>query len=96
MNMLHKMITFTQRMKGYEKAPKRKHFSEVIWSWIGAFLGIYLVSILSKSAGITSTDGLFLIGSFGASAVLIYAAPQLDFSQPRNFLGGQALSAPSF
>lgn len=34
-----------------------------------------------------------MIGSFGASAVLVFGAPQLDFSQPRNFLGGQVLSA---
>jgi CBS domain-containing membrane protein len=33
------------------------------------------------------------VGSFGASAVLIYGAPQAEFSQPRNLLGGHILSA---
>ena len=30
--------------------------------------------------------------SFGASAVLLYGAPQVPFSQPRNVLGGHMLS----
>ena len=34
-----------------------------------------------------------MVGSFGASAVLIYGAPQADFSQPRNLLGGHIISA---
>ena len=40
-----------------------------------------------------AADRLFLIGSFGATAVLLYAAPQAAFSQPRNVLGGHLLSA---
>jgi len=35
----------------------------------------------------------FLIGSFGASAVLAYGAPQAPFSQPRNIIGGHCISA---
>jgi len=38
-------------------------------------------------------DGFFLLGSFGASAVLIYGAPEVSFSQPRNLIGGHILSA---
>ncbi len=36
---------------------------------------------------------LFLVASFGASAVLIYGVPQAEFSQPRNLLGGHLISA---
>jgi CBS-domain-containing membrane protein len=35
----------------------------------------------------------FLIGSFGASAVLIYGAPNSPLAQPRNVIGGHFLSA---
>ncbi len=38
-------------------------------------------------------DSLFLIGSFGASAVLIYGAPQVEYAQPRNLIGGHIISA---
>jgi len=37
-------------------------------------------------------DLTLLIGSFGASAVLIYGAPKSPFAQPRNVIGGHMLS----
>jgi CBS-domain-containing membrane protein len=39
------------------------------------------------------TDNLFLIGSLGASAVLVYGAPRSPLAQPRNLVGGHMLSA---
>lgn len=41
----------------------------------------------------TSSTAPFLIGSFGASAVLLFATPQSPLAQPRNVLGGHVLSA---
>jgi CBS domain-containing membrane protein len=40
-----------------------------------------------------ASDSIFLVGSFGASAVLIYGVPQAELSQPRNLIGGHILSA---
>ena len=34
-----------------------------------------------------------LIGSFGATAVLLYGAPQSPLAQPRNVIGGHVVSA---
>jgi len=34
-----------------------------------------------------------IIGSFGASAVLLFGAPSAPFSQPRNVIGGHVLSS---
>ena len=42
---------------------------------------------------LSGIDYLFLIGSFGASAVLVYGVPMAEFSQPRNVIGGHVLSA---
>jgi CBS-domain-containing membrane protein len=39
------------------------------------------------------TAMVMLIGSFGASAVLIYGAIESPLAQPRNLLGGHVLSA---
>ena len=36
---------------------------------------------------------VFIIGSFGASAILIYGVPGAPFSQPRNMFGGNIISA---
>lgn len=84
---------FFSRMKGKESCPARKPFSKIAWSWLGAFLGIYAVSILNSATNSNLLDNLFLVGSFGATAVLLYGAPQADFSQPRNVIGGHLLSA---
>ena len=80
-------------MKPTGTCPPRKPVSKIIWSWIGAFLGILLVLIIGKCLSHASIDSLFLIGSFGASAVLVYGAPMAEFSQPRNLLGGHVVSA---
>lgn len=39
------------------------------------------------------TDLVFIIGSFGASAVLIYGAIKSPLAQPRNLMGGHIISA---
>lgn len=67
--------------------------SKIVWSWIGAFVGIYLVALTGKYTGLAGVNNVFLIGSFGASAVLVYGAPMADFSQPRNIVGGHFFSA---
>ena len=84
---------FFARMTGGGTCPPRKPFSKIAWSWLGAFVGIYLVAVLTRVTHADPTTSLFLVGSFGASAVLIYGAPQVEFAQPRNLMGGHILSA---
>ena len=62
-------------------------------SWIGGFLGIFLIEQIGRMIDLGDRTSLFLIGSFGASAVLAYGAPQAPFSQPRNLIGGHCISA---
>lgn len=66
-------------------------FTEHFWSFVGAFVGIGLVAFLHTE--LADTDYLFLIGSFGASSVLIYGAIQSPLAQPRNLVGGHVVSA---
>ena len=79
-------------MKGGGVSPPAVSHSEVVWSFIGAMSGIGLVAWLHQH--IADPAGLsMLIGSFGASAVLLYGAPQSPLAQPRNLLGGHFVSA---
>jgi CBS-domain-containing membrane protein len=72
--------------------PPRVSLGEVCWSWIGSFLGIAVVALVHHR--LVDPQGLtLLIGSFGASAVLIYGAVRSPLAQPRNLLGGHVLSA---
>lgn len=80
-------------MKSSGCCPPRKPIKKIVWSWLGAFLGIYSILLCSQHLQLTSRESFFLIGSFGASCVLVYGAPSAEFSQPRNLLGGHILSA---
>jgi len=60
---------------------------EVTFSWLGGFLAIALIGVLTKSF-----DTLLVLGSFGASCVLIFAYPKSPFSQPRNVVLGHFFS----
>ncbi|WP_232223810.1 HPP family protein [Desulforegula conservatrix] len=79
-------------MKGVTKSPPRVSIAEILWSWIGAFLGISLVGIVHYRFFVPS-DLVMLIGSFGASAVLVYGAIKSPLAQPRNVIGGHMISA---
>ena len=68
------------------------NLGDVFWSWVGAFIGVGLVSFLHFNL-VSGTDLVMLIGSFGASAVLLYGAIGSPLAQPRNLLGGHVFSA---
>lgn len=67
-------------------------FKEHFWSFIGAFVGIGLIAFF-QSEMLLREENVFLIGSFGASSVLIYGAIQSPLAQPRNLIGGHVISA---
>ncbi len=63
-----------------------------LWTFIGAFIGIALIGVVQQ-AQFDHYDSVFLIGSFGASAVLIFGATNSPLAQPRNLIGGHLLCA---
>jgi len=67
-------------------------FRETFWSFVGSFIGIALIGYI-QSRYLDSVENVFLIGSFGATAVLIYGAIQSPLAQPRNLIGGHIISA---
>jgi CBS domain-containing membrane protein len=67
-------------------------YREKLWSFLGAFAGIGAIALL-QSFYLTREENVFLIGSFGASGVLLYGAIQSPLAQPRNLVGGHVLSA---
>lgn len=73
-------------------SPPRVSISEIIWSWTGSFLGIGAVAAIHFGF-LDETDLMMIIGSFGASAVLIYGAVKSPLAQPRNLVGGHLISA---
>jgi CBS domain-containing membrane protein len=67
-------------------------YKEHFWSFVGAFVGIGLITFF-QSKILTEYENIFLIGSFGASSVLVYGSIQSPLAQPRNLVGGHVVSA---
>lgn len=65
---------------------------EHILTFFGAFTGIGLIGLLN-SHYLVANDNLFLIGSFGASSVLVYGLINSPLAQPRNLIGGHLICA---
>lgn len=85
-------MSFFSKMRGGGQSPPAVGFPEIAWSWVGAFLGITPVAFLNYNL-FSGDDLVYLIGSFGASAVLIYGAVRSPLAQPRNLVGGHVISA---
>jgi CBS-domain-containing membrane protein len=79
-----------QRLRAIE--PPRLAAREILRSGIGGFLGIAAVAGLNAWL-FPGNPFALVIGSLGASAVLLYGAMRSPLAQPRNLLGGHVLSA---
>lgn len=85
-------MDYFRKMRGTTQSPPRVAAMEVLWSWVGAVIGIALVGLIHAEM-VDQTGQALLIGSFGATAVLVYGAIRSPLAQPRNVLGGHVLSA---
>ena len=82
---------YLSKMKGGAKSPPGVGFAEVLWSWLGAVIGVGICGYLSANY-FEPKDLTLLIGSFGASAVLVYGAIKSPLAQPRNLVGGHIIA----
>ncbi len=86
------MKNYIQKMSGGRKSGSTITFTDVWWSFLGSAIGIGLCAFIS-SYYLKALDLTLIIGSFGASAVLIYGAVTSPLAQPRNLIGGHLVSA---
>lgn len=85
---------YLRKMRGTTRSsPPRVMDAEILWSWIGGFVGMSAVTWIDRLILGAGGPNLPLIGSFGASAVLVYGAPKSPLAQPRNLVGGHLISA---
>ncbi len=83
------MISYFKKFKGtQEELPKRAASKTILLAWIGSFLTIAILMLLS-----TNLNETLILGSFGASCVLVFAFPKSPFSQPRNVILGHCISS---
>lgn len=67
-------------------------FKEHFWAFVGSFVGLGTISYLNFEL-LSKYDLTLLIGSFGASCVLIYGAIESPLAQPKNLFNGHLISA---
>lgn len=63
------------------------HVAESIIAGVGALIGLSFIGVIAQSA-----QTMMLIAPFGATAVLLFSAPNSPFSKPLNVFGGYFIS----
>ncbi|KAI1822975.1 HPP family-domain-containing protein [Xylaria intraflava] len=58
---------------------------------LGVFISLILIQLISHQIPWVATDGLVIVGSFGAAAVLEFYTFESPLAQPRSFVIGQII-----
>jgi CBS-domain-containing membrane protein len=83
------MITFLKKIKGDgAELPPKPTIKAVALAWLGGVIAIAVIAVLADSLSAT-----LMLGSFGASCVLVFGYPDVPFSQPRNIIVGHFISS---
>lgn len=75
-------------MQGGAALPVRPGSGQIAIAWLGGCLAIGVVAYVASV-----THASLILGSFGATCVLVFGFPESPFSQPRNIIGGHVLSS---
>lgn len=67
--------------------PPKTSIKDVMFAFVGGLISISIIGYLTSSY-----DNLLVMGSFGASCVLLFGFPRSPFSQPRNVILGHLFS----
>ena len=81
------MSYFIKFLGKSEKLPPKADLKEIAFAFLGGFIAIAIVGFLTKEY-----NNLLVMGSFGASCVLLFGFANSPFSQPRNVIFGHFLS----
>jgi len=68
--------------------PPKQPVSSIILAGVGGFFAIAVLAYLAQNL-----EAALVLGSFGASCVLVFGFPDAPFSQPRNVVAGHVLSS---
>jgi CBS-domain-containing membrane protein len=82
------MKRILNKIRGDTKLPPRPQHMQVFTGLIGGAVGIGSIALLAHSQGVP-----LLMAPFGATCVLLFAAPDAPLAQPRNVVGGHFISS---
>jgi len=82
-------MSFLDKLKGDgAPLPPQPALKLVALAWLGGFLAIATVALMTDFLSVA-----LVLGSFGASCVLVFGYPDVPFSQPRNVVVGHVISS---
>lgn len=83
-------MTWLDKLKGGGDRPARPDIKVVLKAALGAWLAIGFIAWLADTVQMP-----LLLGSLGASCVMLFGFPDLPFSQPRHVVVGHVVSSLS-
>ncbi len=81
-NVLHKLFESSMPL------PARPTSKNVLLAGLGGFIAIAAIALMADYAG-----AILILGSFGASCVIVFALTDTPLAQPRNVIAGHFLSS---
>jgi CBS-domain-containing membrane protein len=82
------MYPYFSKMRGGAECPPRAPLQLIMLAGLGGLLAIAAVAYLADVSQMP-----LVLGSFGASCVLLFGFPDSPFSQPRNVIAGHFLAS---
>jgi CBS-domain-containing membrane protein len=79
---------YLAKINGSADYQPRFSLNQVLFSYIGSFIGIATLAYLSVGSGYP-----LIAAPFGAAAVLVFAVPNAPLAQPRNLIFGNFIGA---
>jgi len=79
---------YLRKLRGGGPLPPRLPLQSIAFSFLGSLLAIGSVALITTRSAVP-----LVLGSFGASCVLLFGYPDNPFSQPRNVIGGHFLAS---
>jgi CBS-domain-containing membrane protein len=86
--LMVKELIFSRFKGNCMPLPALPPLKSIALAWLGGALAI---AIIEKLVGLLSAP--LMLGSFGASCVLVFGYPDVPFSQPRNVIVGHFISS---
>ncbi|GHJ84845.1 hypothetical protein NliqN6_1247 [Naganishia liquefaciens] len=92
----YRPATFNDRTRflpQYRDKPWVKKTENVILTFLGAWTALTFIALAARAAPFQARNVPTIVGSFGAEAVLLYAAHNSPMAQPRNIVFSMPVSA---
>lgn len=84
---MHSFFNWHKLSGQVNECPKRLPLPMIVVAWLGGTIATATLAILGSSI-----ERIMILGSFGASCLLIFAYPTSPFAQPRNVIGGHVIA----